>query len=83
MNKGPKPKRVKIKQANRAKIGRTAKLPVGAPEERGDLVERLILRLRHDFVREHPEEGEQHAERQEDVILQRSLQFFFKHRMSF
>ena len=50
-------------------------LPLFVPysEEGGYLVEGLVLGLRHLLVREHPEDGQEHAERQEGVVLEGCL----------
>jgi len=46
---------------------------VVVPEEGQDLLEGLVLRLGHLLVGEYPEDGQEHAERQERVVLQGSL----------
>lgn len=47
--------------------------PVVATKQGRYLVERLVLGLGNDFVGEDPEEGQEDAERQEDVVVQCSL----------
>lgn len=46
---------------------------VVVPEEGQDLLEGLVLGLGHLLVGEYPEDGQEHAERQEGVVLKGSL----------